>query len=297
MFYVGFKQVKNMTLVIVGTLLIAIGTSIFQVPFDLVAGGISGIAIVFAKISPSYITEQFYVGVLSWLFFAVGAFVFGKGFAAKTFISALIYPTAFSAFSYLSSSDAFGGIFNAVSEEHPDAALVVAAVFGGIVIGVGVSLAFLGGGSTGGVDVMALLISKNFKRISSAQAMLVIDSLVIFAGVVIIGDLVVSLLGVVSAFVSSAVAERIFGNGKKAFAASVITDRAEEVSFAVIEKTNRTTTQIECVGAYSGKKKSMLMVTFDASEYSTLLSAVLSADERAFVVIHKVHEINGEGWH
>ncbi len=294
---VGFRRFKNTALVIVGTALIALGASVFQVPFDLVAGGISGIAIVLVRLSPSYLTEEIFIGVMSWGFFAVGALVFGKSFAAKTFVSALIYPPAFSLFSALSSSNAFGGIFTVAPTEHPDAALVVASVFGGIVIGTGVALAFLGGGSTGGVDVIALLISKHYKRITSARAMLIIDALVILVGAFLIGDLVISLLGIVSAFTSSVVTERIFGNGKKAFAANIVTDKAEAVSLAVIEKTKRTTTLVECVGGYSGEKKGLLMVTFDITEYSALLSAVLCADERAFVVIHRAHEINGEGWH
>ncbi len=294
---VGLKQFKNIALVIAGTVLIAFGTSVFQVPFDLVAGGISGIAIVLAKISPPYLTEELYVALTSWGFFTVGALVFGKSFAAKTFVSTLIYPPAFSLFYRLSSSDALGGIFTVASEEHPDAALVVASVFGGIVIGAGVALAFLGGGSTGGVDVAALIISRRFKRLTSARAMFIIDAFVILVGAVLIGDLVISLLGAVSAFTSSVVTEKIFGNGKKAFAASIVTDKAAAVSRSVIENTKRTTTLVECVGGYSGEKKGLLMVTFDIAEYSSLLSAVLCADERAFVVIHRAHEINGEGWH
>ena len=122
------------------------------------------------------------------------------------------------------------------------------------------------------------------------------DAMVILTAAFVIQDLVISLLGVVSAFVGSTVIDRIFGGGSKAFIAHIVSDKYEEINREVIEKIHRTATIVPCVGGYSGKMKNMLMVSLNMSQYSELLSTVLGIDKNAFITVHKAHEINGEGW-
>ncbi len=293
-----WHTVKNTALVVLGTLMIAFGASVFQVPFNLIAGGMTGLAIVLAKIplGALVLTEDFYIAVMTWGFFAIGLVLLGKKFAMKTLISTLVYPPAFTLCGMLVSSNLFGGLFNIGASQHSDAAVIVAAVFGGIAIGAGVALAFLGGGSTGGIDIVALAVSRKVKKLKSSQILLIIDSSVILIGAFVIKDLVISLLGIVSAFVSSIMIDRIFGGGSKAFTAYIISDEYEKINLAVREKIHRTSTLIPCFGGYSGKEKTMLTVSFDMRQYSSLLAAVLAIDKDAFITVQKAHEINGEGW-
>lgn len=293
----SIKAIKNSLSVILGTVLLAFGISVFQLPFDLVSGGMSGLAIVLAKIpGPSFLTVDFYVLVMTWGLFLLGLIILGRAFAMKTLISTIVYPPAFSLFARLADAEVLGGILNLRNSPHGDAAIIVAAVFSGIITGVGIALAFLGGGSTGGIDIPAICISRKVKKLTSAQIILIIDASIILAGVFVIGDLAISLLGIVSSFVSSVVTDKIFSGSTKAFTANIVSDKYEDINKAVIEKINRTTTLIDCVGGYSREKKHMLTVTFNMSEYSALLTAVLDADKNAFISISKAHEINGEGW-
>lgn len=293
----SIKAIKNSSLVILGTVLLAFGISVFQLPFDLVSGGMSGLAIVLAKIpGPSFLTVDFYVAVMTWGLFLFGLITLGRAFAMKTLISTIVYPPAFSLFAWLTDTWVLDGILNLKNSPHADAAIIVAAVFSGIITGVGIAFAFLGGGSTGGIDIPAIYISRKIRRLTSAQVILIIDASVILTGVFVIGDLVISLLGIVSAFVSSVVTDKIFGGSTKAFTANIVSDKYEDINQAVIKKINRTTTLIDCVGGYSGEKKCLLTVTFNMAEYSALLAAVLDADKNAFISITKAHEINGEGW-
>ncbi len=290
-------MLKNVALVVLGTIILAFGTSVFQVPFDLIAGGMSGIAIVLVKIPTgvSFLTVDFYVWIMTIGFFILGFFLLGKNFAMKTLISTIVYPPAFSLCRMLVTQNAFGGLFN-IGGTHFGAELVVAAVFGGIIVGTGVAISFLGGGSTGGIDIIALAIAKKVKKINSARILLVLDTSIILTGALVIQDLVITLLGVVSAFVSSIVIDKIFCGGSKAFIAHIISDKHEEINRSVIEEINRTATIVPCVGGYSGKEKKMLMVSFNMQQYSGLLAAVLRIDKEAFITVHKAHEINGEGW-
>jgi uncharacterized membrane-anchored protein YitT (DUF2179 family) len=157
-----------------------------MLPYDLVTGGVSGYAIVLSQIIPTEILSvELIITILTWAMFFLGLVVLGKSFAMKTLVSALVYPVAFSLSSRLVDPEVLGGIFDIGSATYTDAALVVASVFGGIIIGVGIALAFLGGGSTGGVDIVALCISRKVKRLTSAQIILIIDTLVILLKVIL----------------------------------------------------------------------------------------------------------------
>lgn len=289
--------VKNTTLVVLGTFLLAFGTGVFTVPFNLVAGGMSGIAIILASLSSAeLLSVDFYVTVMTWVLFFAGLALLGKGFAMKTLISTVLYPPLLSLSMRLTDDRYFGGLLNLAESGYTDAALIVATVFSGVMIGTGVALSFLGGGSTGGIDVIALSISKKYKKIKSAHVLLFIDTLVILVGAFVIGDVVVSLLGIISAFISSVTIDRIFGGSSRAFIANIVSDKYEQINKAVIEEFGRTSTLIDCKGGYTGAERKLLTVSFGMSQYSALLAAILRIDKNAFITVHKAHEINGEGW-
>jgi uncharacterized membrane-anchored protein YitT (DUF2179 family) len=288
---------KNALFVTVGTFLLAFGTGVFVVPFNLVAGGMSGIGIILAEvIKVPFLTVDVYVSVLTWFFFFAGLILLGKSFAMKTLASTLLYPPLLSLCMRLASPNVLGGLLYIADSGYGDAAIIIAAVFGGLLIGVGLALSFLGGGSTGGVDVIALTISGKFKRIKSAQVLLAIDTVVILVGAFVMGDLVISLLGIISAFVSSVTIDRIFDGGRRAFIANIISDKYEQINAAIISDLNRTGTIIPCIGGYTGKERKMVMVSFSMAQYALLLSTVLKIDRDAFITIHGAKEINGEGW-
>ena len=111
-----------------------------------------------------------------------------------------------------------------------------------------------------------------------------------------IGDLVITMLGIFSAFIAALMIDKVFLGDSKAFVAHVITENYEKITGDVIEKLNRSATIIDAVGAYSGKDKKMVMVTFKRSQYADLIGIVNRVDKNAFVTIHQAHEINGEGW-
>ncbi len=290
------SAVKSTALVIAGTVTIAFGTGLFLVPYGLVAGGMSGMAIVLAEISASVgLDEDFYITVLTWSFFLLGLIFLGKGFALKTLVSALVYPPAFSLCMRLAQSDVLGGMLDISSSVYADAGIIVASVFGGAVIGAGIALAFTGGGSTGGVDILVIILAKHVKRLSRARILFMLDAAVIMIGAFVARDAVITALGVISAFTSSAVTDRLFG-GTKAFVANIISDRSDEIGGAVISELGRTATVIPCIGGYSGREKRMLSVSFDMTQYSVLLASVLRIDPNAFVTVQRAHEVNGEGW-
>lgn len=290
-------QAKNIILVILGTVILAFGVGVFIIPFNLVSGGMPSMAIILNELIPiEFLTVDIYMTVLTWALFFVGLFALGKNFAMKTLLSTILYPPLSSLFLRLVSADAFGGFFNLSGSEHASIAILVAAIFGGAAVGAGCAITFLGGGSTGGVDIIALSISKRFKRIKSSHVLFLTDTALVILGMFIIGDFVISLLGITSAFVSAAVVDRIFLGRSRAFIAHIVSEHYLEINEAIIKNVHRTTTVIPVVGGYTKSQKHMLMVSFTMRQYAELLATVNRIDKNAFITVHAAHEINGEGW-
>lgn len=290
------EQTKNILLVIGGTLILAFGTSIFILPFDLVTGGIAGISIIINRILPfEFITVDIIVTVLTWLLFFMGLILLGRGFAAKTLISSIVYPIGVSLFLKLAEPSFLGGFFCLTASKYADASIILAALLGGVCVGTGAAVTFLGGGSTGGVDVIAFTICKFVKKAKSSVVFFIIDAAVVLGGMFIIGDFVLTLLGVLSAFTSALMVDKVFIGSSKSFIAQIITDRYEEINRDIINM-NRGCSVIDITGGYSGEKKKMIMVSFTLNQYAEIMNIVHRNDKTAFVTIHQAHEISGEGW-
>lgn len=292
-----WNQVRNILLVVAGTIVLAFGTAVFILPFNLVAGGMSGLAIVIDALIPAeFLTVDLIITILTWGLFLLGFLIFGKDFAAKTLISAIVYPVGTSLFLKLTEPDVLGGLFCLAQSPYDELPLILAATVGGALVGAGCAITFFGGGSTGGTDIIAFILCKIFKRLKSSTAMFLTDVTIVLLGVFLTKDLILSLLGVVSAMIIAIMIDKIFLGGTSAFVAQIVTDYGEEVNRAIIDDANRTTTIFEVKGGYSGKNKQMLTITFSIRHYALLMDIVHRVDPAAFITVWRAHEIRGEGW-
>lgn len=292
-----FVFLKNIMLVILGTVILAFGAAIFIVPMNIVCGGVSGLAIVIDKLIPiEIITVDVIVFVLTWLLFFVGLIVLGRAFAAKTLISTIIYPVALSLFMRLCDPEVMGGFFYLQGYPNEALVLMIAALVGGVAVGFGCALTFIGGGSTGGVDIIAFALCKAFPRLKSSHVIFAVDASTVVLGMFVLQDLVISLLGILAAVIMAFMVDKVFLGGRAAFVAYIVTEKYAELNGYIINTLNRGSTILEVTGGYTGDGKKMIMVSFVISQYAELLTAVGRIDPRAFVIVHRAHEINGEGW-
>ena len=195
----------------------------------------------------------------------------------------------------------FGGFLDittyTISTGEIDYALaIISAVFAGVVIGFGCALVFRGGGSSGGFDVIALILEKYVRGAKKSVLVFAFDAGVVLFGAFALQNLVMTLLGVTSAFVNALVIDKCFIGEKRAFIANIISDKSEEIRRGIIERLDRTCTIINAVGGYTGDKREMIMVSFTMPEYANLITIIESIDKNAFVTIHRAHEIDGEGF-
>ena len=295
--------IKSFIFIILGTFILAFGTAMFIFPFDLVTGGISGIGIILSKALSSVpfigdLGPDVYSSLINWILFALGFVLLGKTFAMKTLISTVFYPLALFISEYIVHSSPIAELLDLTkyTGEYHSIALIIATVFGGACIGAGCAFTFLGGGSTGGVDVIALTLSKYVRGLKSSVSFFICDTVIILIGVFAVDNFLLSLLGIVSAFICAISIDKLFLGESSAFIAHVVSDKYEEINCAVIEKMSRTTTIVDAVGGYSGEGKKLVIITFAMRQYPAFTQIISSIDKNAFVTVHRAHEINGEGW-
>lgn len=184
------ETTKRGLLVLMGTLVLSVGTAFFIIPYNLVNGGVTGIAIAMHRLFPNAVPSvEGLVAWLGWGLFLVGWAFLGHAFAAKTLLSSALYPLALAFFSrYVSAQNTCG-----VRE------LLVSSVLGGALMGAGCALTFRGGGSTGGVDVIALLACRWQPRLHRSVAVFLVDAVTVVLGYLAFQNPFLSALGVLSA--------------------------------------------------------------------------------------------------
>ena len=285
---------KNIGLVIIGTIILAFGTGVFLFPFQIVTGGISGLAIILDDIYAFdfYTLKSYdiYVFIITWGLFLLGLIILGKNFAIKTLVSTIVYSPIFSLSVRLVENNVFNGFFNIAL------GVLLGAVFGGAFVGAGCAIAFLGGGTTGGTDVIAFVICKWFKRLRSSFVIFIVDVAVVLGGIFALKDLSLSLLGITSAFICAVVIDKLFLGESQAFIAHIVSEKYELINEAIIQQLDRTSTILDGTGGYSKTEKKVVMVSFSMREYSALINIVNKIDKTAFMSVSRAHEINGEGW-
>lgn len=300
-----YSMICNNFLVLVGSFLIAFGTAIFFTNLDIVAGGLSGVGIILqnfiGEYGPGGQIIDIVVIVLTWILWLVGLLFIGKDFAFKTLVSSIVYPFALMLFlrvdffQQLSRDICYYGI-NDLSAPTPIGNLLLCALFGGVFVGGGVALTFLGGGSSGGVDVLIVLVSKHSSFRESIISFL-IDGTIILVGMFVIKDNIIpGLCGMASAFVTALMIETIYNKNQSSYQVDIISDQWQQISEFAQNELERGATIIHAEGGYKGEERIILRVVFDKRQYSKIRNFIAAVDPKAFVTFTQTNAVYGEGF-
>lgn len=300
-------------LVIFGTFVLAIGSGLFLVPFQIVSGGLTGIGILLSSFIPVDITAY----ILTWSLFVLGLIFLGFHFSLTTLVSTIIYPVILSILLRTSIAENFvrfvlsnyenviwnanGYIENLIELNIDQGLVLIFGIIGGACVGIGCALTFLGGGSTGGLDILAFLINK-FTGLRTSLVVFALDGSIVAIGLIVNlaqGNsfaFVSGLTGIISAFICSLVIEVLYTGKEKAYMVDIITDKTDEFLKFSIEKLDRTITIFEVVGGYSSEKKKMVRLTFNRREYILVKDAIAQIDPNAFATFSQTILVGGEGF-
>lgn len=278
------ETMEKYLMIIVGITITAIGINVFYSPYQLVTGGLSGFAIVVEYVSrttlghsiPLWLTNL----VVNIPLFIVGIRLKGKEFAGKSIFAAMFFSVALWYTSYIPpvKSD-----------------LLIASVFGGALVGLGIGFVLRASATTGGTDLLATIIKHYFKRIQISNIMLGIDSVIITIGLFVFG-VEKAMYALISVFIVSKVINSVLEGINYSKAVHIISTKAEEVSAALMKELNRGVTGINGTGMYTGEDKKILFVVCSKNQLVTLQKVVTSVDDKAFITITDVREVVGRGF-
>lgn len=267
-------------LLLLGTAMIALGIQWLYDPAGLVTGGFTGIAILLKSLSGGKIPLWFTNIALNIPVFLIALRVKGKRFIGRT-----LFGTAMlSAWLYiLPATDMARGDY------------ILAAIFGGVISGAGMGLVLLAKATTGGTDMVAVLVQHKIRHYSVVQIMQIIDGLVILAGLYVFG-ITAGLYAIVAIFVTSKVSNALMEGMKYTKTAFIITARADEVAKTIMERLDRGVTGLFAKGMYSGEEKCVLYCVVEPKQIVEIKDIVAEFDPHAFVIVSDAREVFGEGF-
>lgn len=284
---------------LIGSMLLAFGTAVFLTQLKIVSGGLSGIGIIvdslIKQINPSNETQyiDIVVLILTWVLWVIGLLVIGKEFAIKTLFSSLVYPLFLTLFLRV---NVFIEMAKTVSGDGAIGNILLCAIFGGVFVGGGVALTFVGGGSSGGVDVLYFIIEK-YLHIKQSISSFVLDAIIIVSSMFLIKDNIVnSLCGIISSFLCALMIEYIYIGSQTSYQVDIISDKWEEISAFAQDKLARGATIIPVKGGYKQEDRIILRVVFDKSQLNKIKDFIANTDPKAFVTFTQTNAVYGEGF-
>ena len=301
------KLIFKTLVVVVGTALVAFGSVGFHVPLDINAGGLSGIGIIvryFVPESAKVLAYNLVITIASVVLWLIGLLFIGKDFAIKTLVATIVFPGATWLFTVCPGiSDAvnkLGELVKTAANGPTAGNYLLGGVFGGVFVGIGVALTFVGGGSTGGVDVLTFLMEK-FLKIKQSIGSFIIDGTIVVVGLCVLLPqdntfLLPCLSGIFSAFVTAVAIEFIYIGSQSSFQVDIISDKWEEISRFAQDELGRGATVIQAQGGYKGDDRIILRIVFDRRQYSRLRAHISKIDPKAFVTFTRTNAVFGEGF-
>jgi len=274
-------KIKNILLIIIGTIIFAFGLVHFNMQNNLAEGGLTGITLLLYflfDIDPSYSNL-----ILNIPLFFVGWKLLGR----TTFVYTLIGTFSLSIFLW---------IFQRYQIMIPlDGDLALAALFAGVFLGIGLGIIFRFGGTTGGVDIIARLAQK-YLGWSMGKTMFLFDAFVITLSLIFYLTYREAMYTLVAVFVGARVIDFMLEGAYAAKGATIISDKSEEIATKIMQEMDRGVTIIKGQGSFTKQERNILYCVVNRNEVIKLKQVITIVDPHAFVTVSDVRDVLGEGF-
>lgn len=266
---------------IIGCISMSIGINMFLKPHTIAPGGLSGASVVLNKVTGLPVsTIMLLIGVPLVLF----AF---KILGTKNSIKTLIGTVLFSVIINLTSP---------LSELTATSDILLSSISGAILVGIGIGVVFTVDSSTGGTDLIALILSKKFPGIKVTKFMMCLDGIVVISSGIVSNNLETALYSAISLYIIVKVADAIMEGFDYSKAFFIISSEPENLRKVITNELDRGLTILDGKGGYTDEKKQVLLVVVSKNQEVYLKKLVKSTDPNAFIIVSNVHEVLGEGF-
>lgn len=279
------RKVADYLLIIVGTAIIASALQLFLDPEGLMPGGFTGIAIIVKALTEGIIDG----GIPLWVtnlalnlpMIPVVLKIKGWEFAKKTVLGSVLLSVWLAVIPYFKLMDTQD--------------LFLTSVFGGVGMGVGVGLVFLGKGSTGGTDMCGAILQHFFPHMSIPKLMQLLDVVITVVGICVFG-MRIALYSIVVVYLTSRISDRMMEGSTSSKMLYIISDHSEQIAEGILHTLNRGVTGLHGSGMYTNQEKTILICVIAPREIAKIKDLVLDIDTKAFVIVNDSREVLGEGF-
>ncbi|KAB2332702.1 YitT family protein [Bacillus mesophilum] len=269
--------VMEYAFVLLGSAIVAISFNVFLLPNRVASGGVSGISTILDAVvswEPAYVQWAFNIPL-----FIAGVILLGRQFGAKTLAGTIFLPFV---------------VFLTNDWEAWTSDPLLASLFGGIGVGLGLGIVFRGKASTGGTDLAAQIINK-YTGLSLGTCVALIDGLIVLSAAIVF-NIEQGLYALIGLYVTSKTIDLVqvgFGRSKMAL---IITEKQDEVREGILNKIDRGVTKLSAYGGYTDHERPVLLCVVDQTEFTKLKQLVKTIDPSAFIIVTDAAEVLGEGF-
>lgn len=275
-----WKKIRWIFATIAGSAIFAMGFSFFLEPNDINTGGISGLAMVAV-----HVLKFGSVGTLSVLLnlplFVIGGVRIGKRFFAGSLLGMLL-------------SSALIDVLDLVGFPAQD--ILLSAVYGGLLCGLGLGIVFSSGTSTGGSDILVRMLKLRYRNVPIGTISMCFDLAVVALTGIVFRDISKALYSGVTVFISGQVMDLVVYRFDYSKLALVVSEKPEKIAEVINEKLDRGATFLYGQGSFSQAEKKIVMTVVKKGQLAELKELVMNIDSEAFVIVQEAHQVLGEGF-
>ncbi len=285
------KWFKQYALILTGSFILAIGYVFFITPYQIIPGGVFGIGIVVNYLTKdliSFAPGGFPIGLFGLLMniplTIIGIKVLGAKFGLKTIVGFIL-------------SSLFIDLITWVWGYSPlveDDALL-SSIFGGVLIGFGVGLIFKSRATSGGSDIIAMILSK-YSSLTPGTLLIYVDSVIVLLGLVVFKDWAIPLYSLITIFVTGKIADLVLEGISYNKTVFIISEKHSQIKDKLLFGINRGGTYIQARGMYSNQEKNMIFTNVNRRELVALQEFIKEIDHDAFVTVLDAKDIIGDGF-
>ena len=275
------QTIIDYIIIAIGAFIFSFGIAMFTSPNNIAPGGVSGIG--------TMLNHLFNIPIGSVILaFNIPLFIFSFKKFGRKFFKKSLFAT------FLTSS--LIDILPFILEKHYIYSPLLASIFGGVSIGVGVGIIFLRGGTTGGADILAKLIKLKHPHLSLGTLVFIIDAIIVIATLFVYGSIEALLYSTISFFVTSRAVDAIIFGAARSKMLLIITTQPQQIAKRIMNDIQHGVTLIPASGAYTNEEKTILLSVVRPNEVAEINKIVKEIDRSAFTVITESNEVFGYGF-
>lgn len=273
------RRIYNLFLIVVGAALVALSINLFFLDLKIAPGGVSGLATVLHYITG--VSMGILVICLNIPLFLIGVLTFGKKFVVKTLFATVVMSVILDVTEW----------FPQITED-----MLLASIFGGGMMGLGLALVFRGGATTGGTDIAAKVVNHYFPSFRIGEQLFAIDACVVLTAMIVFRDFDIGFYSIITIWISAKMIDFVFEGVGYSKALFIVSDKSEEIGNAILKDVKRGVTAFHGEGMYTNTEKKILMTVVDQRQIPKIKEISKEFDKNAFIIITDVREALGNGF-